>query len=102
MKISKSFEIFAKEAPGFQQAFNQFIDTCGDISSLEEKTKHLSYISVLAATKKISGLPFHVYLAKNSGATREEIISAILISLPVTGIEAINALPIAIEAYDQN
>ena len=41
-------------------------------------------------------------LAKKSGATKEEVISAILVGLPAVGNEVINALPAAIEAYDIN
>lgn len=101
MKPSNSFEIFAKEAPEYQQAFNQLIQNWGNISALEEKTKHLTYLAVLAATGKTSGIPFHVLLAKQAGATKEEIISAILVGLPAVGNEVIQALPIVIEAYDE-
>lgn len=102
MTISNSFETFAKEVPEYQKAFEQFVHTWGNLSALEEKTNHLSYLSVLAATGKTSGLPFHIILAKQSGATREEVLSAILIGLPAVGNEVINALPIAAEAYDMS
>lgn len=102
MKLSSSFEAFAKDAPEHQQAFGQLVKTWGDLSALEDKTNHLSYLAVLAATGKTSGIPFHVMLAKKSGASREEVISAILIGLPAVGNEVINALPIAVEAYDVN
>ncbi|OJG85053.1 hypothetical protein RV13_GL001428 [Enterococcus raffinosus] len=102
MKLSNSFETFAKEAPEHQQAFGQLVQTWGDISALDDKTNHLSYLAVLAATGKTSGIPFHVMLAKKSGATKEEVISAILVGLPAVGNEVINALPAAIEAYDMN
>lgn len=48
-----------------------------------------------------SGLPFYVKHAKSLGATRDEIISVILIGLPAVGNAVIQALPIAIDAYDK-
>jgi alkylhydroperoxidase/carboxymuconolactone decarboxylase family protein YurZ len=47
-----------------------------------------------------SGLPFHVKHAKSLGATRDEIISAILVGLPAAGNAVIQALPLAIKSYD--
>ena len=41
-------------------------------------------------------------LAKKAGASREEIISAIMVGLPAVGNEVINALPAALEAFDKN
>lgn len=102
MKLSNSFETFAKEAPKHQQAFGQLVQTWGELSSLDDKTNHLSYLAVLAATGKTSGIPFHVMLSKKSGATRDEVISAVLVGLPAVGNDVLNALPIAIEAYDLN
>ncbi|MBV7392245.1 carboxymuconolactone decarboxylase family protein [Enterococcus sp. ALS3] len=102
MKLSNSFETFAKEAPQYQQAFAQLVETWGNISSLEEKTNHLAYLAVLAATGKTSGIAFHVMLAKKAGASKEEVISAVLVGLPAIGNEVISALPIVVEAYDNN
>ena len=55
----------------------------------------------MAAVRLESGLPFHVKMAKQLGATRDEIISTILVGLPAVGNIVTAALPIAIEAYDE-
>lgn len=102
MTISNSFETFAKEAPEYQKAFNDLIHSWGEVSALDDKTQHLTYLAVLAATGKTSGLPFHVMLAKKAGATRDEVISTIMVGLPAVGNEVLNALPGALEAYDKN
>lgn len=46
------------------------------------------------------GLAFHVKHAKSLGVTREEIINAILVGLPAVGNTIVQALPIALNAYD--
>ena len=55
---------------------------------------------MLASSRLESGLPFHVKHAKELGATRDEIISAVLVGLPAVGNVVIQSLPIAIKAYD--
>ena len=56
---------------------------------------------MLAALRLEGGLPFHVKHAKSIGATRDEIISAVLVGLPATGNVVIQALPIALQAFDE-
>lgn len=49
----------------------------------------------------ISGLDFHVKSAKESGAGRNEVKSAVLVGLPVVGITLTDALKAAPDAYDK-
>jgi len=70
-------------------------------SKLDKKTEEIAYIAVLAALRLEGGLPFHVKHAKSIGATRDEIISAVLVGLPATGNVVIQALPIALQAFDE-
>ncbi|MBC2185144.1 carboxymuconolactone decarboxylase family protein [Listeria sp. FSL L7-0253] len=101
MKVSKSFEVFAKEAPEVQAAWMETVHKLDTVSKLDKKTEELAYIAVLAATRLESGLPFHVKMAKSNGATRDEIISAIIVGLPAVGNTVISALPVAIDAFDE-
>ncbi|MCD2246641.1 carboxymuconolactone decarboxylase family protein [Listeria marthii] len=101
MKVSKSFEVFAKEAPEVQAAWMETVHKLDTASKLDKKTEELAYIAVLAATRLESGLPFHVKMAKSNGATRDEVISAILVGLPAVGNTVISALPVAIDAFDE-
>lgn len=100
MKVSNAFEAFAGEAPEHQKAWAKAVQGLGEASQLDDKTAALAYISVMAAVRLESGLPFHVKMAKQHGATRNEVISAVLIGLPAVGNIVTAALPIAIEAYD--
>lgn len=101
MKVSNAFETFAKEAPDHQKAWSVAVQALGAASKLDNKTASLAYISVMAATRLDSGLPFHVQMAKKHGATKDEVISAVLIGLPAVGNIVTAALPIAIDAYDE-
>jgi alkylhydroperoxidase/carboxymuconolactone decarboxylase family protein YurZ len=69
-------------------------------SALDKKTGHLAYLAVLAALRLESGVPFHMKLARAAGASRAEVISAILVGLPAAGLGVTQVLPAAIQAYD--
>lgn len=101
MQVSKSFETFAKEAPEYHDAWMEAVTKLDSAGSLDVKTKELAYIAVLAVLRLESGLPFHVKKAKMFGASRNEIINTILVGLPAAGNIVIGALPIALNAYDE-
>jgi AhpD family alkylhydroperoxidase len=101
MKVSKSFEIFAKEASEYHEAWMEAVYKLDKANKLDGKTKELAYLAVLAAVRLESGIPFHVKLAKKHGATREEIIGSILVGLPAVGNIVTPALSIALEAFDE-
>ena len=47
-----------------------------------------------------SGVPFHAAHAKRAGASRAEVISAVLVGLPAAGNGVTACLPAALNAYD--
>lgn len=99
-QVSDAFQLFFKEAPGQAGAWMETVKKLEKASALDSKTEELAYIAVLAAARLNSGIPFHVRSAKQLGATREEIISAVLLGLPAVGNGVIQSLPAAIQAYD--
>ena len=101
MSISNSFMTFAKEAPEQQKAWGELIGKLDNACKLDKKTEALAYLAVLASTRLESGISFHVKQAKELGASREEIISSILVGLPAVGNVVIQALPIALSAFDE-
>ncbi|MCI0691089.1 carboxymuconolactone decarboxylase family protein [candidate division KSB1 bacterium] len=100
-KTSNAFQVFMKEASGHAQAWMAAAQGLEKASALDKKTAELAYLAVLAAMRLESGLPFHVHTAKAAGASREEVISAVLIGLPAAGNNVVQALPAALAAYDE-
>ncbi|UCC62881.1 MAG: carboxymuconolactone decarboxylase family protein [Anaerolineae bacterium] len=98
--ISKAFQTFMSEAPAQAQAWAAAVRALGGASALDEKTAALAYLAVLAALRLESGVPFHVRSAKQAGASRDEVISAILVGLPAAGHAVTAVLPAAVAAYD--
>jgi alkylhydroperoxidase/carboxymuconolactone decarboxylase family protein YurZ len=98
--VSNAFQAFMSEAPQHAQAWGGMVQGLANASALDKKTAALAYLAVLAALRLESGIPFHVQSVKGLGATREEVISAILIGLPAAGHGVTQVLPAAIAAYD--
>lgn len=83
--VSNAFETFINEAPEHAKAWMETVQKLDKASALDKKTEELAYIAVLAAIRLEGGIAFHVKQAKAKGATRNEIISAILVGLPAAG-----------------
>jgi alkylhydroperoxidase/carboxymuconolactone decarboxylase family protein YurZ len=100
--MSDAFQVFMREAPQHAKAWMTAAQNLGNASALDKKTESLAYLAVLAVLRLESGIPFHVAIAKESGASRDEVISAILVGLPAAGNVVTRALPVAIQAYDSH
>jgi alkylhydroperoxidase/carboxymuconolactone decarboxylase family protein YurZ len=98
--VSNAFMAFMQEAPQHAQAWMAAVQALDAASALDKKTEELAYLAVLAALRMEGGVPFHVQTAKQAGASRAEVISAILIGLPAAGNAVTQVLPAALAAYD--
>jgi len=98
--ISKAFRAFLAEAPKHAEAWSSAVQGLAGASALDAKTSALAYLAVLAALRMESGVPFHVQAARRAGASRDEVISAILVGLPAAGNAVTACLPAAIESFD--
>ena len=99
-QTSQAFELFTKEASAHAEAWLVAVQKLSAASALDQKTAHLAYLAVLAALRLDSGIPFHTLLAKRAGASRPEVIGALMVGLPAAGNAVIQALPAALAAYD--
>lgn len=91
--VSEGFEKFMNETDGVGAAFMSAIFKMSEVSALEKKVHELAYIAVLVTAKMYGGLPYHIDQAKMYGATTDEIKSAILLPMPIVGIQVAEALP---------
>ncbi len=101
-QVSAAFQAFMTEAKEHSDVWMEAVMKLDKASALDKKTGHLAYIAVLAALRMESGIPFHVKLALQSGATREEVISAVLVGLPAAGNAVTQVLPAALAACDED
>ena len=125
--MSDGFTLFTQQFPVTAQTHMAFVQAKAKESALDPKTNHLSYadagreqtklawyaeakegvylrsrehIAVLCAAGLTSGLPFHVQLARQAGASREEVLSACLVGLQAVGLVVIDGFEVAYHALD--
>ncbi len=101
MSVSAAFSAFAEQAPAFQQPWMAMVRQLAAASTLDARTEELAYLAVLAAAGMDSGLPFHVTQAVRAGASREDVISALLVGLPAVGQRVVSALPAALATLEE-
>jgi alkylhydroperoxidase/carboxymuconolactone decarboxylase family protein YurZ len=95
-------DIFQKEAPEVAKAFDGLIEALKNTKGLDPKTKQLVYIGIKSAMGDTTAIFYHVQMAKNLGATRDEIKDTLLITLSVCGLKGVaSCLPTALEIYDK-
>ncbi len=99
--VSRTFEVFGQQAGAHAVAWMNATRALEEASALDAKTRDLAYLAVLAALRLESGIGFHVQQAKAHGATRDEVISAVLLGLQPAGHGVTACLPSAVDAYDQ-
>lgn len=101
MSKKNSFQVFQEEAPTVFEGFNKLIQSLVGMKALDAKTKQLIYIALKAVQGDDTAVFFHVPMAKQAGATREEVKETILLTLSVCGLKGVNAcLAKALEVYD--
>lgn len=94
-------DTFQHEAPEVAKAFDNLIEALKTSNGLDPKTKQLVYIGMKSSQGDATAVYFHVKMAKQLGATRDEIKDTILITLSVCGLKGITScLQTALDAYD--
>jgi AhpD family alkylhydroperoxidase len=94
-------EVFQDEAPEIAQAFGGLIQSVSSMKALSPKMKQLIYIAIRASQGETTAVTAHVPMAKQAGATRDELKEAILMTTTVCGIKGIASCLIpALETYD--
>jgi len=95
------YEIFQKECPEVAACFNELIEAQKALKGLDAKTKQLINIAIQTANRNPRGVQLHAMMARNEGATREEIIAAVVLNLHHSGFASIlECLPAAIDGFE--
>ena len=90
MEKKNSYQLFMEEAPEAANAFNGLIGSLQN-SGLDSKTMQLCYIAIKASQGGAAAVTAHVPMAKQAGATWDEIKGAILLTLTVSGVSGVLA-----------
>jgi AhpD family alkylhydroperoxidase len=95
------FDLFKKELPESSAEYDSLVDAQRKLKGLDPKTKQLINIAIQAAIRNPRGVKFHAMMAKQEGASREEVIGAVAMNLHLVGLAAVlDSLPSAIDGYE--
>ncbi len=101
MSGESAYAVFQREMPQAAQAFGGLIEAVCAMDGLDAKTRQLIYIGIKATQGDAQAVSAHAPMAKQAGATREEVRDAVALALTVSGISGVlKCLPGALAAYD--
>lgn len=95
------YEIFLKECPEVAARFNDLIEAQKALKGLDAKSKQIINIAIQTANRNPKGVQIHAMMAKKEGATRDEIIGAVILNLHHSGFASVlECLPAAIKGFE--
>ncbi|HKH60811.1 MAG TPA: carboxymuconolactone decarboxylase family protein [Flavitalea sp.] len=94
------YDVFKQEAPEVFAAFNGLVESLINTKGLDAKTKQLIYIGMKMAIGDKTAVRFHIPMAKEAGATRDEIKDTVLLTLTINGLKGMEFLVPALQIYD--
>lgn len=96
------FELFQEECPELASRFNSMVEVQKSLKGLDPKTKQLINIAIQTATRNPRGVKMHAMMARQAGATRDEIIGAVVMNLHLTGlVTVLESLPAALDGIEE-
>jgi alkylhydroperoxidase/carboxymuconolactone decarboxylase family protein YurZ len=94
-------ELFVKEFPQLSARFEDLVDAQRALPGLDGKTKQLINIAIQTSIRNPRGVRFHAMMARQAGASREETLGAVVMTLHLAGLAVVlDSLPAAVEGFD--
>jgi alkylhydroperoxidase/carboxymuconolactone decarboxylase family protein YurZ len=94
-------EILVREAPCTAAALDAIVDAIKTDSGLDPRTAQLINIGIQTANRNCRGVHFHAIMARHAGATRTEVIGAVVMNLHLSGLgPVLDSLGQALEGFD--
>lgn len=95
------YEVFETELPQLAQRFDEVVQAQIALPGLDQKTKQLLNIAIQTANRNPRGVTWHAMMAREQGATREEVVGAVAMNLHLSGLAVVlESLPAAVAGYE--
>jgi len=96
-----SFESFAKEFPELASTYLELVEAQRSLKGLDAKTRQLINVGIQTANRNLRGVKYHAFMAKKEGATRDEVMGAVVLNLHLRGVGVVlDTLPAAIAGFE--
>ncbi|SHO46688.1 carboxymuconolactone decarboxylase family protein [Anaerocolumna xylanovorans] len=101
MNAANPFMVLKREAPEVSDAFGSLLSAISEKGSLDNKMRQLIFIGIKSSQGDISAVTAHVPMAKQAGATRDEIRDTIIMTLAISGTQGVSSCLVpAINCFD--
>ena len=95
------YDLFHRECPELAERFDNLVEVQRSLNGLDPKTKQLITIAIQTATRNPEGVRLHAMMAQKSGATKDEIVGAVVMNLHLTGlVTVLECLPAALAGIE--
>ena len=96
-----TFEHFQEEFPELAKRYVKLIDAQRSLKGLDKKTRQLINVGIQTANGSHQGVRYHAAMARKAGATKDEVLAAVVLNLHLRGLGAVlNMLPTALAGFD--
>jgi len=85
MYLPKIYEQFCKEYPDVFAQYKKLGVACREAGPLDEKSQNLIKLGIAMGVNSRGGVMSSTRKAMNSGATREEVVHAVMLGMTSTG-----------------
>lgn len=97
-----TFEHFQKEYPELSSRYIKLIEAQRSLKGLDKKTRQLINIGIQTSNRSTRGVKYHAEMARKAGATKDEVLGAVVLNLHVRGVGVVlDMLPAAIEGFSK-
>lgn len=103
MEVEKKdpYQVFEEELPEFAARFDAVVQAQVQSSALDAKVKQLINIAIQTANRNPTGVTWHAAMAREQGASRQQVIAAVAMNLHLTCLAAVlEGLPAAVDGYE--
>jgi len=84
-KLPETFRSIVKKYPQIWEAHEQLTRACADVGPLDRKTRELIKVGISLGAGLETATQRHAIMAKENGATEEEIYQAVLMAMTTCG-----------------
>jgi AhpD family alkylhydroperoxidase len=96
----RSLSLLHRERPMRRSFVNRRIESRRSPSGLDSRTRQLISIGVQTANRNAAGVHFHAMRAREDGATQDEVMDAVIMNLPASGlVPMLECLQSAIDGF---
>ena len=93
---------FTREVPGVAAALDSLVREISALPGPDDRTRQLICIAINTAVGNSRGVYFHAVMAREAGASRGEVLSAVIQNLHLSGLSRVlESLPGALEGYEK-